>query len=127
MKPRLAQKLKLAYVAEPVQAIDEAGIFAGGDAPAVVLVVVDKFHPALIIVPPRDFVFGGPVIPIRAVVRPAGSKEFPKVRHGVVLMPFRAPRAHEITAGFINRKSWIDGEVELDQLVTHAVPFCAAG
>src|SRR5258708_33419459 len=98
MKPRLAQKLKLAYVAEPVQAIDEAGIFAGGDAPAVVLVVVDKFHPALIIVPPRDFVFVGPVIPIRTVVRPSGRKEFPKVRHGVVLVTIHSPQTQEFTA-----------------------------
>src|ERR1700686_1732975 len=76
MESCFSQKLELAYVAEPIEAVDVAGIFASGHTAAVVLVVIDEFHQALVIVAPRDFVLGGPVVPIGAFCMGFGASSF---------------------------------------------------
>src|SRR5690242_10292231 len=125
METGFAEQLKFADVAETVQAVDKPRILAGSDASAVILEVVDEFHPALVIMLPGYFIFRRPIKPVRTVVGAAGRVMTPHRRERVLLVPLRSPRAHQVAVGFVNGEGRVDGEVELDQLIADRIPLLA--
>ncbi len=116
-------KLQLVDVAEAVGAVDEAGIRAGGDAPAHFLVIVHQPEPHLIKIPPRDFIVRGPVIPVGAVVRAARLVEIPQRRQRVLLVPLRHARAHQVAPRRINRQRRVEHRAQREMLLQVRLPL----
>ena len=125
MKSGFAEQLELSNVVKTVELVDESGVGAGGHAAAAVLVFVDEGHPQPVVVPPFHLVLGRPVKPVRPVGLPVGSVKFPKRGERVLVVPLGAARAHLVAAGFVDRESGHQSEVQLDQLVHHRVPAFA--
>src|SRR4030095_322645 len=126
MKAGLTHQLQLLDRAEAVQLVDEAGIRADRDAAAAILVIVHERHPQLIVLAPGDFVLAAPVEEEAAVVVAIRRVEIPQLRQRVLVVPIRAPRAHQIARGEINRERRIEREVQRDELLYHGVILLAA-
>ena len=123
MEAGFLQHLQLVDVAEAVGLVDEAGVGAGRDAAAHLLVVVHQLEPHLVEVAPRDFVFGRPVVPVRAVVRAARRVEVHQRRQRVLVVPLGVAERHHVAAGRVDGERRIEHGAELQVLLEVRLPL----
>src|SRR5271169_2114254 len=102
MEAGFLQELELAHITEAEDLVDEAGIAAGADAPAAVLVLVDERHPEPVILLPLDLVLCRPAIPVGAVSAALRRERVPHGFPGVILVPIGLACAHQIAVGVVD-------------------------
>src|SRR5205085_72315 len=123
METRFLQDLHFLDRREAGCTEDEARVRPRRDLTAHVLVLVHELHPYAVEVLERDLVPGRPVIPVRAMIRPARLVVRVQRRQRVLLMPGEIHLPREVTARAVDAERRVEGDVPFLQVFQELLPL----